>query len=304
MGYFKYTVPVLSLVTALGLSAVSGYMSIVGLLNIFQTGLYAFILIELAKVVTTIILHKHWNHDFGLVKMGLIITVILSMLVTSIGVFGYLSKASTQGKQDVTINSSKLESIELNIQRKESGLDRNISQIDKYNDMLSRLITDNPTKAQRERKNIQTQIKQLETENKEIVKELDSLHEELIPYKKEVSKHEVEIGPLLYITKLVYGDEYKSHSEDALTYLIITFMCILDPFAIMLLIASQKSFERISHKRMRKIKVSQFEEEASEENQEQQKEVPDEFGIPVTVPINIVPETRKSYRVGRARKRP
>lgn len=297
MGYFKYTIPVLALATALGLSAVSGYMSIVGLLNLFQTGLWAFVLIEVAKVVTTLILHKHWNHGFGLVKFGLVITVILSMLVTSIGVFGYLSKASTQGKQDVTINSSKLESIQLNIDRKQSSVDRNTNQIDKYNDMLSRLITDNPTKAQRERKSIQGSIKQLETENRKLSKELDTLNDELIPFKKEVSKHEVEIGPLLYITKLIYGDDYKSHSEDALIYLIVTFMVILDPFAVMLLIASQKSFEKISGKRIRKIQIKQPPNQKTPESPEV---VPDEYGIPV--PINVVPETRKSYRVGRSRK--
>lgn len=304
MAYFKYTIPVLALVTALGLSAVSGYMSIVGLLNLFGTGLAAFILVEVGKVVTTLILHKHWNHGFGLVKLGLVVTVILSMAVTSIGVFGYLSKASSQGKQDVTINSSKLESIEQNIQRKQSSIDRNLSQIDKYNEMLSRLITDNPTKAQKERKSIQSSIKQLEADNKKLGTELDNLHEELIPFKKEVSKHEVEIGPLLYITKWIYGEEYKSHAEDALIYLIVTFMVILDPFAVMLLIASQKSFERISGKRIRRIRIKQPEkiEQVDESIPEESspKVIPDEYGIPV--PVNVVPETRKSYKVGRSRR--
>lgn len=298
MDYFKYTVPTLALVTALGLSVISGYMSIVGLLNLFQTGLYAFLFIEIAKVVTTIVLHKHWNHGFGLVKFGLILTVVLSMLVTSIGVFGYLSKASTQGKEEVTVNSSKLESLELNVDRKQASMDRNIQQIDKYNDMLSRLITDNPTKAQRERKSIQSSIKELEKENKTISVELDKLNDELIPYKKQISKHEVEIGPLLYVTKLMYGEDYKSHSEEALTYLIITFMFILDPFAIMLLIASQKSFEKISGKRIRKIQIKK--KEYNDIKEEVKSEVPDEFGIPV--PVNVFPETRKSYRVGKARR--
>lgn len=298
MDYFKYTVPTLALVTALGLSVISGYMSIVGLLNLFQTGLYAFLFIEIAKVVTTIVLHKHWNHGFGLVKFGLILTVVLSMLVTSIGVFGYLSKASTQGKEEVTVNSSKLESLELNVDRKQASMDRNIQQIDKYNDMLSRLITDNPTKAQRERKSIQSSIKELEKENKTISVELDKLNDELIPYKKQISKHEVEIGPLLYVTKLMYGEEYKSHAEEALTYLIITFMFILDPFAIMLLIASQKSFEKISGKRIRKIQIKK--KEYNDIKEEVKSEVPDEFGIPV--PVNVFPETRKSYRVGKARR--
>lgn len=297
---FKYTIPILCLLVALGLSICTGYISVIGLMFIFSGIWIPFALIELAKLVTTVVLHKHWNHGFGLVKFGLILTVVLSMLVTSIGVFGYLSKASTQGKEEVTVNSSKLESLELNVDRKQASMDRNIQQIDKYNDMLSRLITDNPTKAQRERKSIQSSIKELEKENKTISVELDKLNDELIPYKKQISKHEVEIGPLLYVTKLMYGEDYKSHSEEALTYLIITFMFILDPFAIMLLIASQKSFEKISGKRIRKIQIKK--KEYNDIKEEVKSEVPDEFGIPV--PVNVFPETRKSYKVGRARRRP
>jgi hypothetical protein len=71
------------------------------------------------------------------------------------------------------------------------------------------------------------------------------MSDELLPYKTEVNKHEVEIGPLLYITKLVYGDQYKSFTEKTLSYLIIIIVLVFDPLAITLLVASQKSFELV-----------------------------------------------------------
>jgi hypothetical protein len=151
MHYFKYLVPTITLMVALALSTVSAYYSVIGLSAIFAGGVIGFILMEVAKVISTIILHKHWKGGLGVVKYILSVAVIILMLITSMGIFGHLSKASTKQSENVSVNSSKVLFLEQNIAREEKSLDRNIKQIESYNEAMSRLITDNPLKASRER---------------------------------------------------------------------------------------------------------------------------------------------------------
>lgn len=238
----KYIIPSMLLITALALSSMSAYYSVVGLMMIFSGGMYGFIFMETAKIATTLFLHKHWNDGIGVLKTWLTISVVILALITSMGVFGYLSKASTGNSESVTVNSSKVVFLEESIEREKEKLQQGINQINTYNESISRLITDNPLKASNERRRLQKEINIISQENKIISNNIDKLYSELLPYKSEIKKHEVEIGPLLYITRLVYGEDYKEHSEKTLTYLILIIVLVFDPLAISLLIASQKAF--------------------------------------------------------------
>lgn len=253
MHYFKYFLPTTTLMIGLALSSIAGYYSVLGLSTIFGGAMVGFIFMELAKVSCTLLLHKHWNDGFGLVSKALTASVVILAIITSMGTFGYLSKASSDRSSDVEVNSSKMLFLESGIAREQERLKQNLNQIDTYNQTISKLITDNPTKASSERRRLQKDITTLSEENKKISESIDKLSKELIPYKVEISKHEVEIGPLIYITKMIYGDEYAKHSSTVLSYLIIIIVLVFDPLAIMLLIASQKSFDVISGKTIKPI---------------------------------------------------
>lgn len=274
MHYFKYTLPVLTLMAALALSSVAAYYSILGLTIIFAGGLIGFILMEVAKVVATLYLHKHWNDGIGLIKYGLTVSVLTLMLITSMGTFGFYSRASLGKSEHVTVNSSQVEYLEQSIQRNKSTMDMNLKQIEQYNQSISRLITDNPTKASRERRNLQNQINQLTQENREISKEITKLNTELIPFKTEIKKNDVEIGPLLYISKMVYGEQYREYSEKVLSWLIVIIVLVFDPVAIMLLIASQQSFAII--RRNNKMEDKGVEKEVYEVSEDEPVKVEQE----------------------------
>lgn len=241
----KYIIPSILLIMALSLSTISAYYSVIGLVTIFAGGMYGFIILEASKVAITAFLHHHWNDKLGILKYWLVAAVIVLMLLTSMGIFGQLSKSSSKNSESVTVNSSKVIHLEESILREKNRIDQNIKQIDMYNQSISRLITDNITQASKERRKMQAEISTLIEENKVISNNIDSLSKELLPYKSEVQKHEVEIGPLIYITKLIYGEEYRKHSESTLSVLIIMIVLVFDPLAISMLIASQKAFKLI-----------------------------------------------------------
>ena len=260
---FKYLTPTLTLLSGLLLSGVAAYYSVLGMTRIFVGGGLSIILLfsflELSKIIATVSLKKHWNDSIGFIKPVLIVFIIFTMFITALGTYGYLSKASQQSSESVNVNSAKVVFLEESIKRDQSKLDNNNTQINQYNELMSRLIVKDIRTASTERKRIQSEISRLNRDSKTITVNIDTLNTQLLPYKTEVKKLEVEVGPLLFITKSLYGEDYKSHIDRVLAGLIILIVFIFDPFAITLLIMSQKSFELVKDELKKEIKsVEEF----------------------------------------------
>lgn len=253
MNHFKkYTLPVLVLLSGIFLSTISAYYSILGLVSIFSGSILLITLmgtgLELAKISACLWLHKHWKDTIGFLKLYLSVAIIILMIITSLGVYGFLTKANLKQSEGVNLNLAKVTSLENNINREQTRLDLNSQQITQYNELLSKLTTQDVRRASNERRRIQSEIKVLSKESKEIAKTVDNLNTELLPYKSEINAVEVEVGTLLYISKLIYGEDYKEYLPQTLTVLTLLIIFVFDPLAIGLLIASQKSFGLITKK--------------------------------------------------------
>ena len=255
----NYTLPVLVLLSGIFLSTISAYYSILGLISIFSGSALLITLmgagLEMAKITSCLWLHKHWNDKIGILRVYLSVAVIALMLITSLGVYGFLTKANLKQSEGVNLNVAKVTALESNIQREQSRLDLNSTQVMQYNELLSKLTTQDVRRASNERRRIQSEIKVLTKESKEIAKAIDNLNTELLPYKTEINAVEVEVGTLLYISKLIYGEEYKEYLPQTLTVLTLLIIFVFDPLAIGLLIASQKSFRIINKKEKVDLKV-------------------------------------------------
>ena len=255
----NYTLPVLVLLSGIFLSTISAYYSILGLISIFSGSALLITLmgagLEMAKITSCLWLHKHWNDKIGFLRVYLSVAVIALMLITSLGVYGFLTKANLKQSEGVNLNVAKVTALENNIQREQSRLDLNSTQVMQYNELLSKLTTQDVRRASNERRRIQSEIKVLTKESKEIAKAIDNLNTELLPYKTEINAVEVEVGTLLYISKLIYGEEYKEYLPQTLTVLTLLIIFVFDPLAIGLLIASQKSFRIINKKEKVDLKV-------------------------------------------------
>jgi hypothetical protein len=248
----------IALLTALLISAVSGYYSIIGLTAIFASAFYPVVLmgivLEAGKLVTASWLHHNWNAVNNVLKYSLSCMVIILMFITSLGVFGFLSRAhiehsvsiSTGAKDQVTLLQQKI-SFEQEVLE---DIDRQIQQIDNaINKMTDRGQAQSSLRAaDQQRKNRDSLVKKKE----EQIKVLNALKQEKVKYEVQVKKLEAEVGPLKYIAEMIYTDSSTDELEKAVRFVIILLVFVFDPLAVMLLIAANIGME--NRKRLTPVK--------------------------------------------------
>jgi hypothetical protein len=263
--------------TALMLSVVAAYYSIAGLTAIFAAAVTPVIImgatLELGKVVATVWLHNNWKRINWIYKSYLIPAIVFLMLLTSMGIFGFLSKAhSDQGlvtgdsMAKVAIYDEKIATEKGNIESAKKALSQMDAQVDQ---MLGR--TDNDKGAERavvirkqqskERANLQAEI----TKSQKLIVQLQ---EERAPLAAEFRKVEAEVGPIKYIAAFIYGDNPDQNVlERAVRWVIILIVIVFDPLALCLILAANKQMEWVKEdreKRYRSIVEEQLVESVEE----------------------------------------
>jgi hypothetical protein len=241
------------LFTALTLSAVAAYYSIVGLVAIFSAAPIPIMImggaLEVGKIVSTVFLHNNWKRLGWAYKSYLIPAVLILMLLTSLGIFGLLSKAhsdqslvSGDAMSKVAIYDEKIKTLKENIESAKKTLQQMNTQVDarlNRSDSESgaeRAVTIRKQQA-KERAELQ---KEIATAQKEVIK----LQEERAPIAAEFRKVEAEVGPIRYIAALIYGDNPDTNLlERAVRWVIILIVVVFDPLALTLILAANKQFE-------------------------------------------------------------
>ena len=245
------------LVVAIALSAVAAFYSIVGLTAIFAAAVVPIVImgtiLEVAKVVVTVWLHEYWRQCRLLMKMYLVPAVFILMVITSMGIFGFLSKAhldQTVPTGDVAAQVQLIDE-KINNERDTIANARSLlSQLDKAvvdisnspdREVNGRLISSAERALQvrrqqaRDRANL---TKTIEEAQARIV----ALQEQKAPFAKDLRKIEAEVGPIKYIAALIYGDNPDANLlEKAVRWVIIILVAVFDPLAIMMLLAATES---------------------------------------------------------------
>jgi len=128
----------LTLITALTISAVAIYYSVSGLAAIFAAAVIPIIImggvLETAKLVTAVWLHRYWAEAKWWLKTYLSIAVAVLMFITSMGIFGFLSKAHIEQTSLSTEQTAQIEALDENLARSQSRVDR-------WNEELTRLLS-------------------------------------------------------------------------------------------------------------------------------------------------------------------
>jgi hypothetical protein len=243
----------LTLLVALILSTIAAWYSIIGLTAIFAGAVIPIIImgsaLELAKITTTVWLRKYWKRCSWIIKIYLVPAVVALALLTSMGIFGFLSKAhldqgvpTSDVAAKVALFDEKIKTERDNIETSRKALQQMDAQVDQ---MLGR--TDSDKGAERavairrqqakERSNLQGDIAKSQTI-------IAKLNEERAPIASELRKVEAEVGPIKYIAALIYGDNPDSGVlEKAVRWVIILIVVVFDPLALTLLLAATKTFE-------------------------------------------------------------
>lgn len=264
------------LFTAVLLSAVAAYYSIAGLTAIFSAAVIPVIIMgatmELGKVVATVWLHNNWKRMSWAFKAYLVPAIAFLMILTSMGIFGFLSKAhSDQGlvsgdaMSKVAIYDEKINTEKDNIAQAKKALEQMNAQVDQ---MMGR--TDSDTGAQRAVNIRKQQAKEraaLQTDITKAQKTIAQLQEERAPLAAEFRKVEAEVGPIKYIAAFIYGDNPDSNVlEKAVRWVIILIVVVFDPLALCLILAGNKQIEwaRADKLVKRKEEIVEAEEEIRE----------------------------------------
>lgn len=243
----------LTLATALIISLSAAVYSILGLTAIFAAAFWPIVImggsLEIGKIITTLWLHKYWSRAEIQYKVYLCSAVAVLMLLTSMGVFGFLSKAHTdQGlvSGDVT---SKIAIYDEKIKIEKDNVDanrRDLKQMDEAVDqVMARSTTEGGAdKAVTIRRSQQKERSRILSEIADSQKKITNLNEQRAPIAAEVRKVDAEVGPIKYIAALIYGDNADANVlEKSVRWVIILIVAVFDPLALTLLLAATKTFE-------------------------------------------------------------
>ena len=242
----------LLLITGLTISAVAIYYSVVGLTAIFSAAAIPIVImgsaLEVGKLVCASWLKANWERAPGFMKYYMITAVCVLMLITSMGIFGFLSKAHNDQNLVSGDVASKIAVYDEKIKTEKENIDANrkvLKQLDEGVDQVMARSQDEKgaDKAVAIRKAQQKDRSRLSQEITESQKRISALNDERAPIAAEVRKVEAEVGPIKYIAAFLYGTAPDaSMLEQAVTWIIILIVIVFDPLAVIMLLASQMTF--------------------------------------------------------------
>ena len=236
----------LTLLVALAISTVAAYYSIVGLMAIFAGATTAIaimgVVLEIGKLICASWTFTNWKKCPVIMKTYFIVAVVVLMLITSLGIFGFLSRAHITQSSPTALLVERIERINLKVNQRQTQVSRYQGRLDTLDQALQRYIElgaiskglskigamDNETNL------LKTKISTLETE-------IDGLTDKKYGLKTELNLAEVEVGPIRYVASMIYDDVSESQLEEAVRWIIILLIFVFDPLAVVLVIAANIS---------------------------------------------------------------
>ena len=267
-GYF-------TLLVALTISAVAEFYSIVGLTAIFSAAFWPIVImgasLGVGKVTAAVWLKLNWDRAPWTYKLYLVPAVAFLMLLTSMGIFGFLSKAHSDQSLVSGDSMAKVAIYDEKIKIAKENIDANrkaLKQMDEAVDQVMGRSSDEKgaDKAVGVRRSQQKERVRLQSEIAAEQKTITALGEESAPLRAEFRKVESEVGPIKYIAALVYGDNPDANIlEKAVRLVIILIVAVFDPLALVLILAAQQTLRWAREEKEERRDVEQFMNDAAEE---------------------------------------
>ena len=242
----------LVLLVALAISGVAAWYSIAGLAAIFAAAKIPIIImgasLEVGKLVTASWLYQNWQRAPFLLKTYLTIAVVVLMFITSMGIFGFLSKAHIDQTLTSGDNTLLIEQLDQRIEREQKRVDDANLVIAQLDNAVQTLIDydrirgdDGAIAVREEQKDERDNLNNVIDSAYSVIGELQSSRLEL---SKEQLSIEAEVGPIRYIAELVYdGEPSVDILADAVRYVILIIIFVFDPLAVLLLVAANISIK-------------------------------------------------------------
>ena len=234
--------------SAIGISAIAAGYSIVGLATLFAGATVAIIAmgtaLEVGKLVAASWLYQNWRNPLlpKSIKLYLTTAVLVLVFVTSMGIFGFLSKAHLDQVRPTSDNAVYIALIDKQVSQQEKIIARAEKTLDQLDRAIEVYVTrERVTKGLKERKKLKEERELLTNEIRLAMERIAVLTLDKGNLELAQLKIEADVGPLKYVAELIYGDQAKDHFDEAVRYIIIVLIFVFDPLAVLLLIAANIS---------------------------------------------------------------
>ena len=245
----NHKLSLLTFVTSLAIAAVAAWYSIIGLTTIFSAAVIPIIImgivLEIGKLVAAAWVYNHWRETSILLRTYLVSAIVVLMLITSMGIYGFLSKSHIDAGINTGEISVKIERVDNRIKSEQRQIDRaekNITEMDITLEKTEYGFFDDSRLEERKRQTAEReQLNSIITKSEN---NIDDLLDKKSEYELEVKNFEVEVGPIKYIAALIYGDEATNYLDNTVRYVILLLIFVFDPLAVLLLISANMSYRK------------------------------------------------------------
>ena len=268
----------LTFISAIAISLIAAGYSILGLATLFAGAAVPIIAmgsaLEVGKLVAASWLYHNWREGIPrALKAYLFTAIIVLVFITSVGIFGFLSKAHLDQVKPTGNNAVQIALIDKQINQQQLIIDRSENTLDRLDKALDVYISkEYVTRGLKERKKQKEERDLLNAEIKKAMDEIARLTTEKSNIEIEQLKIEADVGPLKYVAELIYGDNAKDHFDEAVRIIILILIFVFDPLAVLLLIAANISLRQWRTKRNEKQKIKDEEEKSAKKQKDWQKE--------------------------------
>ena len=245
----------LTFLSAISISVIAAGYSIVGLATLFAGAVVPIIAmgsaLEVGKLVAASWLYHNWNSDVPrLLKSYLFGAIIILIFITSLGIFGFLSKAHLDQVKPTSSNNIKIEVIDKQINQQEIIIERAEKQINLLDKALEVYIDkEYVSKGLKERKKQEEERTLLTNTINEASDKIAELTNSKAELQLSQDKIEAEVGPIKYVAELIYGEKAQDNFDKSVRFVILILIFVFDPLAVLLLIAANISLRQWRKKR-------------------------------------------------------
>jgi hypothetical protein len=242
----------LTFLSAFLLSGIAAYYSIIGLASIFPGSFLPVVImgsaLEFSKLVTASWLYRNWSEANKFLRVYLTVAVVTLMLITSMGIFGFLSKAHMEHSADMGPVADRVAIYDEKIKTERENIETNRKQLKQMDDAVDQVMgrsedEKGADKAVAIRRSQQKERSRLLAEISTSQEKVRVFSDERSPIANELRKAESDVGPIKYIAALIYTDVGNDVLDKAVRLVILLIILVFDPLAVLLLIAGNMSMQ-------------------------------------------------------------
>ena len=243
----------LTLISGISLSIIAAGYSIIGLAALFAGATSAIIAmggaLEVAKLVMASWLYNNWNNVLlpKSIKYYLTSAVVILVFITSVGIFGFLSKAHLDQVVPESNNKLQVQILDEQIEQRQKTINRSQLQLEKMDELIinqseeTSLFSSSSQRAIAERNNQKEERLLLEKTIEESLNKINELSDKKAGIRTEQLKLEADLGPIKYVAEFIYGYDPVNHFDKAVRIIIIILIFVFDPVAVLMLISANIS---------------------------------------------------------------